>query len=261
MRQSYLLTIAMLCIIFSVNAQKGDTVYINGNNIHPEVLREGTHRYLVYFKKGENAPRSDMQVWTINIKKDNVQGRPVIQVDQDWDFKDTVFHKSWSVCDAKTLQPITHKTWWNIARMGEVSVDFENRNVAWNGSRLSDADTSRMAKAIWNSYKTAEGKFLLNWHLDLEMFSTLPYKEGAVFVIPFYDPGTRSPLENALYTVKGSAMLEGYNDQKIECWLLAHESDGNKELFWISKKTREVLKLEQQFGKMYRFKIKLPSSN
>jgi hypothetical protein len=33
---------------------------------------------------------------------------------------------------------------------------------------------------------------------------------------------------------------------------------GNKEIFWISKRTKEVLKLEQEINStMYRYKIKL----
>ena len=56
----------------------------------------------------------------------------------------------------------------------------------------------------------------------------------------------------------GSGELVGYNDQKIDCWLMSHEERGNKEIFWISKKTREVLKLEQEInGSLYRYKIKL----
>lgn len=105
-------------------------------------------------------------------------------------------------------------------------------------------------------------KILLNWHLDLETFPTLPYKTGLTFVIPFYDPGTASGFQKVAYTVTGSAELIGYNDQKIDCWLLVHESKGNKEVFWISKKTNEVLKLEQEVGgRMYRYKIKLGFSS
>jgi hypothetical protein len=39
---------------------------------------------------------------------------------------------------------------------------------------------------------------------------------------------------------------------------LVHEEKGNKEVYWISKKTKEVLKLEQEInGRFYRYKIKL----
>lgn len=69
--------------------------------------------------------------------------------------------------------------------------------------------------------------FFLNWHLDLESFPLLPYAKGVTFLIPFYDPGTASNFQKVYYTVTGSPELNGFNDQKIECWLLVHESDGN----------------------------------
>ncbi len=259
--QKMIVWLMALSMGMTAAAQKKDTVFITSKNIHPEVLKEGTHRYLVYFKKEENAPRSDVQFWTIQVQRTTEAGKPVITVNQEWEHKDTIMHKAWSVCDAKTMEPITHKTWWNIPMMGTTAVDFINNTVDFNGNRLSDADTGKMAKRIWASYKTAQNKYLLNWHLDLEVFPMLPYKQGAVFVIPFYDPGTRSPFENAVYTVKGSGFLSGYDGQQVDCWQLVLEGEGNKEVFWISKKTKEVLKLEQQFGKMYRYKIKLGFSS
>ncbi|MFN8253056.1 MAG: hypothetical protein U0V75_14405 [Ferruginibacter sp.] len=253
--------VGLVCFAFSANAQKKDTVFIDGKKINTSVLKEGVHRYLVYFKNGESAPRSDAQFWTIRIERAMEAGKPVIAVTQEWEHKDTVLHKAWSVCDANTMQPITHKIWWNIPRLGSTSVDFRSNIVDFNGKQLDDTDTARTAKRIWTAFKSAKDKYLLNWHLDLEVFSTLPYKDGTVFVIPFYDPGTGAPFEKVVYAVKGSASLDGYDGQQIPCWLLVHESEGNKEIFWISKKTREVLKLEQQFGKMYRYKIKLGFSN
>ena len=131
-----------------------------------------------------------------------------------------------------------------------------------NGQALSDADTARARVMAWTAYKTAlstDTKF--NWHLDLETFPLFPYKNGVTFLVPFYDPGTSAPQEVA-YTVTGSAKLEGYDQQPVDCWLLEHRSKGNHEKFWISKKTLEVLKLEQTVNdSMFRFKIKLPFSN
>lgn len=93
------------------------------------------------------------------------------------------------------------------------------------------------------------------------MFSLLPYKDKVTFLIPYYDPGSIA-TQNVAYTVTGTAQLEGYDNRKIDCWLLVHEEKGNKEVFWISKKTNEVLKLEQEInGKMWRYKIKLSYSN
>lgn len=110
------------------------------------------------------------------------------------------------------------------------------------------------------AFRQALEQYVLNWHLDLEVFSILPLKENTTLAVNFYDPGFTAPAMQ-MYSVMGSGTLTGYEDQKVDCWLLIHESRGNKETFWISKKTREVLKLEQEFQGRYRYKIKLGYSS
>lgn len=233
-----------------------DTVQINGKNINPGVLKAGTHRYLVYFKMGKDAPRSETQFWTRTIERSIQNGRPVIKVNQLWEYKDTVLHTVTSICDAATMKPLAHEFWWKIQQ--PVKVNFETKSVTVKDVLLSDADTARRRKAIWSAYKSVGENYFLNWHLDMEVFPTLPYKKDVTFLIPFYDPGTTAPFENVAYTVTGTAQLTGYDNQKIDCWLMEHTSKGNKEVYWISKKTKEVLKLEQEInGTMYRYKIKL----
>ena len=248
-----------------LSAQKNDTIQITPEKINTKVLREGTHRYLVYFKMSKDSVRTETQFWTRTIKRANYKGAAAIEINQEWEDKDSIVHIVHSISDAKTMQPLYHKTWWKVktARnataktVSETIVDFANKTVFHNGRSLSDSDTTRQTKPIWAGYQSSLNKYFLNWHLDLETFPLLPFKEGVTFSIPFYDPGTASSYQSAAYTVTGSAKLTAFNDQTIDCWLLVHESKGNKEVYWISKKTKEVLKLEQQFGKMYRYKIKL----
>ncbi len=46
--------------------------------------------------------------------------------------------------------------------------------------------------------------------------------------------------------------------EDINRLMINHEKKDNKEVFWISKKTSEVLKLEQEIsGRLYQYKIKL----
>ncbi len=261
-------TILLLLIVSysTVCAQKSDTVRISPQQINSQVLREGTHRYLVYFKTKKDAPRTQTQFWTRKLARVDYNSKPCIVITQEWEDKDSIMHVVKSISDAKTMQPLYHKTWWKTQRsrtattktVSETIVDFLNKTVEYNGKMLSEADTAQQVKRIWEGYKSSIDKYFLNWHLDLETFPLLPYKEGVSFVIPFYDPGTASLFQKVTYTVTGSAQLKGYNDQKIDCWLLAHEDKGNKEVFWISKKTKEVLKLEQEInGSLYRYKIKL----
>ena len=249
-----------------LHAQKSDTIHINSANINTKVLREGTHRYLLYFKMQKDSVRTQTQFWTRTIKRTDYKGTPAIEITQEWEDKDSIMHIVKSISDAKTMQPLYHKTWWKVqaSRTATVKtvnttiVDFLSKTVDYNGNLLSDADTAKQAMAIWAGYKSSLDKYFLNWHHDLETFPILPYKKGVTFVIPFYDPGTSSLYQKVAYTVTGSADLLGFNDQKIDCWLLVHESKGNKETFWVSKKTKEVLKLEQEInGSFYRYKIKL----
>lgn len=256
----------LLTSTVKLHAQKTDTLQVTAANINTNVLREGTHRYLVYFKMKKDSVRTQTQFWTRTIKRTNYNNTPVIEINQEWEDKDSILHIVKSIADAKTMQPLYHKTWWKVQMsrtstaktVNVTTVDFLKKTVDYNGKILSDTISNKQAKAIWTGYQSSVGKYFLNWHSDLETFPTLPYKTGLTFVIPFYDPGTASNYQKVAYTVTGSAELTGFNDQKIDCWLLVHETKGNKEVFWISKKTNEVLKLEQEIGgSMYRYKIKL----
>ena len=111
--------------------------------------------------------------------------------------------------------------------------------------------------AALKSFRSSEGQYYLNWHLDLETFEMLPFKKDTTFLIPFYEFGYDKP-SNIAYSVIGEEFLETYDGTKVNCWLLKHEEKDNLEKYWISKKTHEVLKMEQKFGNMYRYKIKLP---
>lgn len=264
-----LLTAVLFCAT-SLLAQKNDTLKITSDNINTKVLREGTSRYLVYFKMKKDSVRTQTQFWTRTIKRADYNGTPAIEITQEWEDKDSIMHIVKSISDAKTMQPLYHKTWWNVQASRtstqkattSTTVDFLNKSVEHNGKLLSNADTAIQSKRIWDGYKSSIDKYFLNWHLDLETFPILPYKNGITFLIPFYDPGTASNFKEVAYNVTGSAELIGYDDKKIDCWLLVHESKGNKEVFWISKKTKEVLKLEQEIGgRAYRYKIKFGFSN
>jgi hypothetical protein len=150
------------------------------------------------------------------------------------------------------------ESWWNKS---ETSVfDFVKKEASSNGTPLKDLKDNISPRRLV-AFEKALTEYTLNWHLDLEVFPTLPYKDNTTFMINFYDPGSPAPKYQA-YTVVGSGVLPGYDNQKIDCWLLKRGSlPVNQEIFWISKKTKEVLKLEQEFNGRFRYKIKLGFSN
>ena len=250
-----ILALAILVLIsFQGIAQKRDTVTIDASMVNTQVLKPGVNRYLVYFKNGRDSSRINFQMWTRKIEFVNFKGREAISVTQEWEDNSQITHKVYSVNNKKTFAPLFHDTWWK--RSGSAKFDFIDKTAYFRDTLLSASDTLKAKKNMYGAFIQAQDQYVLNWHLDLEVFSILPYKENTTFAINFYDPGFSAPSKQ-LYSVTGSGSLTGYEDQKVDCWLLTHESRGNKETFWISKKTREVLKLEQEFQGRFRYKIKL----
>lgn len=254
-----LLILALLLPFGSVIAQKSDTIYIKPENINTRVLIQGTHRWLVYFKMGVDSPRKMFNIWSRNIERKQYNGKDAIAVKQEWEDNDSIMHTTLSIADAKDFHTLYHESWWK--QRGSTKFNFLSGEASINDKPLTASDTAMRAKTIRQAFDSALNQYTLNWHLDLEVFPLLPYKANRTFMINFYDPGSSKPKWVA-YTVTGSGKLPGLDGKEADCWLLEHSdpSFNNKEVFWVSKQTKEVLKLEQQFGKRFRYKIKLPFS-
>ena len=247
------LSIVLFC---SASAQVADTVRIDASHVNTKVLIPGIHRYLVYFKHGKDSSRVMYQMWTREIRFVPYEGRDAICIKQEWENNSEIFHTVTSYCDRMTFAPLYQESWWKSR--GKGVFDFVHAKASVNDKRLAEA-TDSAGKSQWSAFESATKQYVLNWHLDLEVFATLPFKEGRTFLINYYDPGFSAP-EYVPYTVSGSGILEGYNKEKIDCWLLKGNDPRYEEIFWVNKKTCEVLKLEEHYGNTYRFKIKLPFS-
>jgi hypothetical protein len=253
-----IIIVAMLQLAGLTSFSQTDTIVIDRSDVNTTVLKTGTHRYLVYFKNGVDSSRIRYQLWSRKIDRLQYKGQEAISVTQEWENNDTVFHTVYTVCDKKSFAPLFQES-WNRGR-GTMVFDFINKKATVNGTAVTEADTARAKKMMYDAFKKSLDQYVLDWHLDLEVFPILPYKTNTTFMINFYDPGFPEPALQA-YTVSGSGALSGYNGQQIDCWLLTHRSTNNEETFWISKETREVLKLEQKFGERFRYKIKLGFSD
>jgi hypothetical protein len=250
-----LLYIILFCFsVLTCYSQKTDTVVIDPSKVNTKVLKPGVHRWLVYFTKGKDSSRTNFNLWTRTIDFITYKGREAISVTQEWENDTSVTHKVYSVCDRKTFAPLYQDSWWKNS--GSAKFDFIEKTGSIKDTLLTDADTSRRKKNIYGAFKQALKEYVLNWHLDLETFPLLPYKNNTTFLINFYEAGSMPPKLQA-YTVTGSGTLTGLDNEKIDCWLLTHTtSPTNNEVFWISKKSKEVLKLEQQIGTRFRYKVK-----
>jgi hypothetical protein len=259
MKKMIMLMVIYSFMTFQGYSQKPDTVIIDASKVNTKVLVPGTHRYLIYFKLGKDSSRKMYQLWSRSIAFINYENKEAISVTQEWEDNDTVVHKTYSVLDKKDFATMYHESWWK--KTGKAAFDFIKKEAKNRDTLLAQKTDSNSIKQQ-KAFEIACSQYFLNWHLDLEVFPLLPYKEGVTFKINFYDPGF-GPPKYVDYTVIGSGTLSGYNNQKMDCWLLKHGSlPRNQEIFWISKQTKEVLKLEQEFaGGRGRYKIKLGFSN
>ncbi|SKA06803.1 hypothetical protein [Sediminibacterium ginsengisoli] len=247
--------IPAVCLLLSTFSLKAsDTVYVKASDLNTRVLIPGTHRWLVYFKMGKDSTRKLYSLWTRKIDLLQYEGRNAISVTQEWEDKDSVSHTAYTVCDSKDFSTLYHESWWK--QTGKATFDFLKKEMTIGGKKTDAADKDSVNLKRFSAFTKATGEYFLNWHLDLEVFPQLPFRNNTTFMINYYDPGFSAP-QKVPYTVTGSAALTGYDQQKVDCWLLEHNSKNNHEVFWISKKTREVLKLEQEFAGRYRYKIKL----
>lgn len=258
MKKTFCYTLLLIIFWQWSYGQQTDTIRIGPDKVNTKVLIPGTHRWLVYFKMGADSPRTFFNIWSRTIQKITYNGKDAIEVSQVWEDKDSVMHTTRSVSGAKDFRTLYHTSWWK--QRGNTTFDFGNGEFLMNNRSITAQDTVPRIKKLREGFEKAMNQYTLNWHLDLEVFPLLPYKNQVTFLINFYDPGYSEP-KWVPYTVTGTAKLSGLDGQSVDCWLLEHSEPNNREVFWISKKTKEVLKLEQQFGKNYRYKIKLPFSN
>jgi hypothetical protein len=241
-------------IAFASYAQKSDTISVKPETLRLENVRYGHHTYAVYFKKTKTSPSERMTLVKINVEAQEQGGRPVIKVVQQWD-KDTVVHSAVTQFDPKNFSTLAHNTYWKRLGYGAI-YDFVNKRVQFEG-KAPDSVKTQSTKDFNDSFS----KYNLNWHSDLVIFSLLPYKENRVFKINFYDPGFGAATE-VFYRVEGSETLSTPTG-KIDCWtlMIRHtKPTAAYQKFWVSKKTSEVLKEEDEFGGQYRYKLKLAVS-
>lgn len=255
MKSRVLISLLILLFNFTI-AQEINTIHINSKNIKTAQLKDGISKYLVFIQNDKNAPISEMQIWNLSTSRESYKNRKVIMVNQVWYYKDTIAHTSKSISLQEDFRPIYHDSWFK--KRGKQIFDVENKKLSYNNVEVTENESNPKIKTSYNSFKSSENiPYFVNWHLDLEVFSMLPYKKNVNFLIPFYEFGYDKPKE-ILYKVTGEEKFT-YNGNSINCWVLEHNEEGNQEKFWISKKTFEVLKMEQLINnKIYRYKIKLP---
>jgi hypothetical protein len=248
----FTVAIAFSLIVQCAEAQKKDTVTISAANLRFDGLKYGKASYLVYNKKAKDSPAEGIYMVNINVALVKYKQKPAIEISQQWDGKDTIIHRAYTILNGTDFSTRLHQTSWKGLRYS-TTFDFDTRKVSFEGS-IADSNKVKIISAFDESFTN----YNLNWHSDLFIFTRLPFKANRSFRINFFDPGAGKPTEE-IYSVIGNDELMTIAGKKISCWVMQRmgKTAGSYQKFWVDKKTRLVLKEEDLFNNRYRFKLKL----
>ncbi len=210
-------------------------------------LKEGTREYFVLAKK-EGSSESKMSLWSRTVQFQKINSKDMIVVQQRWLSSDSTANRTvFSLCDAQNFLPIYHYSF--SPKTGIEAYDFL-------GTKIIGSDT--VQGNVKQGFTVDQTSPTLNWELDLETFPLLDLRVGKTFSINFYHPGGKTPPQEYVYRVINEERIPAVDNSTIECWILKINYDEkNYSLFWISKNSREVIKMIEKYNAMTRYKVLL----
>ncbi len=240
----------LFILIANITFAQIDTVYQFDSKTIANRIKEGRSQYCLFFQNKRSPKKAGTYIVDKTITFKKVNGIDAIEIIQKLYSSDTTgFNYVYSLVRRDNFNPIHHRTWRQ--RTGTEAYDFYENKIVGSDTV---ANNSRKGFELLTTHP------LLNWEIDLETFAMLPFKKDKTFAINFYHPG--SPTKPMLYSYKvvGEEAVDGLEGAKIGCWKLLIEYSPNQQaIFFISKKTGEVVKLEEDYGSGVRYKVKLPS--
>ncbi len=241
--KSSLLILSILLISQSTAFAQIDTIRVQNGDLNMHQLEEGTSQYLVYLEL-PNGRLLDASIWERTVIFQDFKGTEALVVTQTWKNQNPEKVKTlYSVNDAENFSPIFHKT-----------QDKETLNAFdFYEDKIVGSDT---VEGIANSdFSLDIEEIPLNWELDMEILSTLPYSSGKEFYINFYHPGSETGPKYYKYEVVREETLLSINNMEIDTWVLKIEySAQNHAEFWISKDSYQFIQMIESAGPMKRYK-------
>lgn len=242
--------------IFLSAQQKTEIINAENGKLLVSDLKEGTKDYIVYFTDSTKQKRSNGDLWRRITKFKKMNGKDVIEFTWQAYVNGKLYSETKNISDRKTLAPVFHKTVFK--KIGDERYD------KWEGVEAYDFTSKKMVPtdsiANNNAKKLGEKTIsipIINWEQDLETYPLLPIKKvGQVFDIAFFDPNEKETKYHR-YEVIGKENLKLNEETAVPCWILMN-NEGKKDSyskFWLSEKTKEVLKMEELFRGRYRFKV------
>ncbi len=227
-----------------------DTIYQLDSRLIKKHLKPSSNQYLVFIQRKGDPRQTYTYVWSRNVKFINKNGKELIEIDQKWYASDSARVRNvYSLMNANDFSPVYHHT-----KMGKNVEAFDFYADKIKGS---DSVTHNTKKDFTVDLKAPT----LNWELDLETFPLLDLKPGKRFAINFYHPGGKTEPKLYEYNVIGEENLSVIEGGTVPCWKLRIDYDAKSfAIFYISKKGREVLRMDEDFGGGVRYKVKLSNA-
>jgi len=214
-----------------------DQIKVGQEFARAQLLKEGTHHYLVYIKEGtSNIPRSIM---TREVRFENQDGKKLMHITQRWDINAKIGSTTWldSWFEANTFKPISHQ------RIREK----EGKRVV-EGFLFSADKITGMPDLADNTQKdlnVAAPESTFNFETDIEFLQMLPMAHGYEASINFYHPGGKTTPTRYLFKVIGEEQI-AIHGSMVDCWKMTtdYNAPGTISTFWFAKGTQLMIKQE-----------------
>jgi hypothetical protein len=205
------------------------------------LVKEGTHRYLRFFHKGEaNTP---LDIWARETSFVEKDGRKLMRIRQRWDAVGATpsvkLLDSWF--EPGTFRPISH----------ERITDKDGKRVV-EGFEFQRERVVGMAALKDNAQKdlaVVADEPTFNFETDIEFLQALPLAEGYEAHINFYHPGGPAKPQRYTFKVAGSETIAGPAGP-VECWVVTtdYNNPGSVARFWFAKGSQLMLRQESVRG-------------
>ena len=245
----FIAPVVLLLLTSFYSTAQVDTINTDNLKLNIKALKEGKSSFAVYFEDSAGNRLTSADIWdrSIQFTKDE-EGNSLYNFSWNWYRKDTLIAAVTAKGLMPSLKPINHNA--DYKRRGQFAYAFAKDVVTIPGNHQKTAKDS--------SFNVKLDPPAFEFPMDLEIFPLLPFrKTGQEFAIAFYEPGGAKSNYYHL-TVTGKEDLPLVGGEKVNCWMLRIDyAPKSYATFWITDKTREVVKMKEYFNGRYRYKVRL----
>lgn len=242
-----LITLFFLLASLTASAQI-DTINPTNARLQLAVWRDTSASYAVYFTDSAGRRTSSADIWDRQVRRIRANGQTHYEFNWQWYRRDTVIAQVRSTGAWPSLDPLTHQA--TYAGRGQ-------RHYVFSDNVVRIADSARHTRQD-SLFSVRLQPVAFAFPMDLELLPMLPIRRiGQQFAVAFYEPGSPS---SAYYPVQvtGRERLALPGRAKIDCWLVRIDyQPGSYATFWISERSRQVIKMREYARGRYRYKVLL----